>query len=149
VSAKTFFTGAPFMNPLQAYQQSSRGWTRIDLLLTLYDEIIRHMEEAMDSLGRGDRDAQLSHLARARLAASVLASGVNPAVGAVAVNYQRLYDYLLYSLDAGRADNVEGALRVVRTLREGFAMIRGEAARMEYCGEIPPLDRSCTLSASA
>jgi flagellin-specific chaperone FliS len=138
------------LNPLAAYQrQSAQCSTRVDVILAIFDRLVGHLEKALNALRQRKAAAPTAHLAKARLAALTLAKGVNPAGGEVAANYQRLYDYLLYSLDAASVDNVEGALRVARTLREGFLQIRPEAARMEHSGEIQPLADGRTLCTSA
>ncbi len=139
------------MNPYKAYQQQQQqvGWTRIDMLLELFDGTISKLEAAAAALARGDAAAAQPLLAKGRLLVAALAAGVDPSYGESALNYQRLYEYVLFNLQAGRADKVEEALKVLRTLREGFEGIRDEALRLERSGEIPPLDSVPTLLLSA
>jgi hypothetical protein len=58
----------------------------------------------------------------------------------MASQFLRLYEFVNHALDSGRLDKVEGALQVLRTLREALEAIRPEAAELERSGRIPPAD---------
>ncbi len=126
------------MDPRTAYrEQYSPGWTRVDMLLALYDGAIARLEEAEAALWRGDRKAALPLLNRAQLIVCELAAGVDlnyPLAG----NFLHLFGFAGRAISATTAEHVGEALRVLRTLREGFAKVRDEAARLEREGRIPP-----------
>jgi flagellin-specific chaperone FliS len=129
------------MNPYRAYQgRAYSNWLRIDLLLALYDGAIERLEAAVAALRKQDRASAAPLLARARLIVAGLISGVDPSQGELAVQFLRLYEFVNRGLEAGSVKGLEGALRVLRTLREGLRAIRPEAVELERQGHIPPAD---------
>lgn len=136
------------MSIYQAYQrQQTLGWTRVEMLLALFDRAILRLEESLAALREG-KDAR-PQLAQCQMVVAGLATGVHPGFGEMAKNFQRLYEFVLYSLNDGRVDKLEGALRVMNTMRDGFRETRAEAVRLERTGEIPPVDSSTALQALA
>jgi flagellin-specific chaperone FliS len=138
------------MNLYRAYrQQESTGWARIDMLLALFDRGIEHLENGLEAL-RGQRlTAAQGHLGQARLVVAALASGVNPEAGEAGLRSLQLYEFVLFSLGTQSADSIEGSLRVLSTLRDGYRAVRAEAADLERRGVIPPLEATRMLQASA
>jgi flagellar protein FliS len=129
------------MNPYRAYQQQAySAWLRIDMLLALYDGAITKLEAARAALAINDVPGARKILDQARLVLAGLVSAVDPSRGELAVQFLRLYEFVNHAIDMGDARNVDGALRVFRTLREGLEAIRPEAADLERRGQIPPAD---------
>ncbi len=129
------------MNPYQAYQQQAySSWLRIDMLLALYDGAIAKLDAARTALVANDQPGARKILEQARLVLAGLVSAVDPSRGDLATQFLRLYEFVNHAIDMGDLRNVEGALRVFRTLREGLEAIRPEAAELERRGEIPPAD---------
>ena len=113
-------------------------WTRIDLLLTLYDKALERLANAEDSLRMGDAPGATAHLIKTQLILNGLASGVKldmePERGA---NMLRLYEFAANELRIPRAEGIANARKILRTLREGFEAIRAEANELERNGTIP------------
>jgi flagellar biosynthetic protein FliS len=127
------------MNPYRAYQQQAQAaWLRIDLLLALYDGLIGKLEAAHAALGKKDAAAAKPLLLKARLMLAGLVSGVDPSRGELATQFLRLYEFVNHCLNLADVKSVEGALRVLRTLRESLEAIRPEAAELERSGQVPP-----------
>jgi len=127
------------MNPYQAYQQQAySAWLRIDMLLALYDGAIKKLEAARTALAANDAPGARKILDQARLVLAGLVSAVDPSRGDLAAQFLRLYEFVNHAIDIGDTHNVEGALRVFRTLRDGLETIRPEAADLERRGQIPP-----------
>lgn len=127
------------MNPYRAYQQQSQSaWLRIDMILALYDGLIGKLDAARAALVKKDAAGAKKLLDRARLMLAGLVSAVDPNRGELATQFLRLYEFVNYSVGVGDLKSVEGALRVLRTLREGLEKIRPEAAELERSGKIPP-----------
>jgi flagellar protein FliS len=126
------------MDPYSTYKQGySPGWTRADMLMALFDGAIERLELAASALRQGDRMTALRLLTRAELLICELASGVDPAYVHAAV-FLRLYGLASTAISAATIEQTEAALRILRTLREGIAPIRDEAARLEREGVLPP-----------
>jgi flagellar secretion chaperone FliS len=138
------------MNPYAKYiQQPSPCWTRIDMLLALFDGAVERCEQVVAALERQDGEAAQPLLNKARLIVCGLVSGVVADGDPVTTNILRLYEYVLHSLGQGGIEEVRGALTVLRTLREGFQEARPEAVALERNGVIPPIDSLSTVRALA
>jgi flagellin-specific chaperone FliS len=128
------------MNPYAAYQQQTTpSWTRIDMLLALFDGGVERCEQALAARERQDDKEAKRLLLKARLIVCGLASGVIHDGDPVTTNILRLYEFCLHALDRGGAEDIQGAVKVLRILREGFQRIRPEAVNLERQGVIPPV----------
>jgi flagellin-specific chaperone FliS len=132
------------MNPYLAYKRNepSTGWTRIDILLALYDGALERLDKAEAALRSGSRAAAIPLLARTQLIVSELAAGVrlegNEQAG---TNILQLYEFVTHQLRQPELTAIANARRILQTLREGFAGIQAEANELERTGRLPPADR--------
>ncbi len=137
------------MNPYKAYQaQQEATAPRIEVLLQVYDRLRELLQQAHGHLAREDRAAAQPVLLRLRVAVAALAVGVDVSHGDLPENLVRLYQFVVHRLEAGQAQDVREALRVITTLHEGLEGIRGEALALERAGQIPALDREHTFQAT-
>ncbi len=138
------------MNPYTKNQQQTvPSWTRIDMLLALFDGGVERCEQALAALERQDHAAAKKLLIKARLIVMGLASGVIADGDPVTTTILQLYEYALHSLAQGGIEDVRGTLNVLRILREGFQKVRPEAVELERSGVIPPINTTSTLQALA
>ncbi len=128
------------MNPYAKYQQLTPSWTRIDMLLALYDGAVERCEQALAALERPDPAAARKLLVKTRLIVMGLASGVVADGDPLTTNLLRLYDFAQHMLGQGGVEDVRRALKVLCILREGFQKVRPEAVALERGGSIPPID---------
>lgn len=129
------------MNPYRAYQQQAyAAWTRIDMLLALYDGAIEKLREAEAALKRRDLAAAKPLLGKARLILAGMISAVDASQGDMARQFLRLYEFVNHSLQQGRLKDIEGSLKVLETLREGLQEVRPQAVEMERSGQLPSAD---------
>jgi flagellin-specific chaperone FliS len=120
------------MNAVQAYrQQRTLGWSRIDKVLALFELAIDRSEAALAALVANERSKALPLLARAQLAVHGLSCGLDLSQGELPLNLRRLYEFVVHGLSTAEPALVTAAVNVLRTLRDGFAGIRDEAARIE------------------
>lgn len=140
------------MNPYLAYrkQEVSTGWTRIDLLLALYDKALERLDAAELALRGGDRSAATTQLIKTQLILTALASGVQPEADPEnSANVLRLYEYASHELSSPRVEGIVNARKVLRTLREGFEGIRAEANELERSGRLPSTEHLKMVHATA
>jgi flagellar protein FliS len=138
------------MNPHLAYkQQRSFGWARIDMLLALYERALERLDQARTALAQADVTTAGPFLVDAQLLVSGLVSGVNLDYGDLPLNFLRLYEFVLHNLRAATVEKVEDAMRILNALREGLRAIRAEAVQLERKGEIPPLEATLVVEATA
>lgn len=137
------------MNPHETYQQHRAfAWTRIDMLLALYDGAIERLGQARAAAVRGDVRAATPLLVRSlRIVAELLAC-LDFRYGELPRNLQRLYEFVLHSISLGTTTHLDAAIRVLSTLREGLAGIRAEGVQLERSGEIPPFQEFHVLRAT-
>ncbi len=134
------------MNPYVKYQeQTSPSWTRIDMLLALYDGAVERGEQALAALEQNDAKTAKNRLVKARLIVMGLVSGVVADGDPVTTDILRLYEFALHMLEKGGAEDIRAALNVLRILREGFQKIRPEAVNLERQGKIPPINNTSTI----
>jgi flagellin-specific chaperone FliS len=140
------------MNPYRAYRKSeqSTGWTRIELLLAVYDKALLRLDQAEAALKDGRKEAAVPLIAKAQLAVSVLAGGVRAGAGnELGVNMLRLYDFVVRELTDPQIEKIDSARSVLKNLRQGFETIRTEANALERSGRLPSGDRLHVIHATA
>lgn len=138
------------MNPYtKNQQQTTPSWTRIDMLLALFDGGVERCEQALTALERQDQATAQKLLLKARLIVMGLMSGIVADDDPVTTTMLQLYEYCLHSLAQGGLEDVRGARNVLNILREGFLKVRPEANALERSGAIPPINTTSTLHALA
>ncbi len=127
---------------LNAAYKSHRAvnWTRIEMLLALYDAAMLRLAEAQSMLAEGQQSAARQKALETVRIVAQLKAGVNSEYGELSENLERLYEYVNVCLLRGDAANLSSASKVLTQLREGFDGIRAEANELENQGEIPPLE---------
>jgi flagellin-specific chaperone FliS len=129
------------MRAHQAYRNRREiGTTRIELILSLYDQ-------AIDRLGQAEKllEKDADSLRAKTLAGQVqtIVSGMSAGVVSkdpLSINFLRLYEFVAHRVSRPSVQNCRDAAKVLRTLREAFETVRSEATLLERSGEIPPLD---------
>ena len=140
------------MNPYQAYskQRQSSGWTRIDLLLSLYDGAVDRIARAEKLLDRGERAVALPLLSRAQMIVSEIAAGVRVDLDEEnGPNLLRLFEFVIHKLAQATAQAASEANQILKTLQEGFMAIRDESRMLERRGELPSAEVLRTVHATA
>ncbi len=113
------------------------GWTRIDLLLQLYDRGIERVGNAKAALEAEDGDAYVQSFVDSQKTILAIHSGLKADEHDVAFNVARLLHFVLQSLADKKFDD---AIKVLTELRNGFEAIAEEANELETSGKIPPMD---------
>jgi flagellar secretion chaperone FliS len=130
--------------------EPSASWTRIDLLLALYDGALERLDRAEAALQTGDEFGAVSLICRVQLIICELASGVSldvdPELG---TNMVRLFEYCGHELRHPEITGIENARQILTTLREGFEAIRDEAVLLERNGQLSTADSQRMVFATA
>lgn len=130
--------------------EPTAGFTRIELLLALYDKALERLEIASAALGRGEDTVARYQLAKTQLILSELASGVRVEVNPEAnTNMLRLYEFATHELVKATPAAVANVQKVLRTLREGFEAVRTEANELERTGQLAKADQLQIVLATA
>jgi flagellar secretion chaperone FliS len=140
------------MNPYKKYDCSEPtiGWTRIEMLLALYDGAISRLTKAEMALSNGDVPVATPYVAKAQLIVSELSAGVRTEFNEeMGTNILRLYEFVVNELRSVRRQNVSNAKKILIILREGFETIREDANNLERSGELVGADRLQMVLATA
>lgn len=129
------------MNPHLKYKAvQSYSWTRIDMLILIYDQAVATLNEGARLLEQN----KLSELPPVNLKALrillAIADGLDLQKGDLPAQILRLVVYALDQIRTQSAESWKSAATVMNTLREGFVEIQDEARKDEYEGRIPALD---------
>ena len=132
------------MNPHQHYRRSSSfGWTRIDMLIHVYNHAINSLRKGADVLAREGSPADV---VEARIDAQrkvlLITDGLALDHGEVPVRILQLCVFILDQLQSDSVEAWKNAAKLLETVREGFLGVQDAARKAEQAGEIPALQRA-------
>ena len=113
------------------------GWTRIEMLLQLYDRAISSISATKTALEADDQQSYAKFFVDSQKTILAIHTGLKPDEHDVAYNIARLLHFVLRCLEE---KNFEQAILVMTELRAGFGAIAAEANELEQQGEISPME---------
>lgn len=137
------------MTKMNAYGQqiTIAGWTRIEMLLAIYDKAIEELSGAqLAADNASEQTVYATHVLSAQKAILAIHAGLKPDEDEIAYNVARLLHFVLKCIEDG---NIADAIKIMTNMRSGFAAIQEEANQLEASGQIPPLQESDAYEASA
>ncbi len=108
--------------------QAAQGWTRIEMLLELYDGALTSIETCRDAESRGDAALRGSASLRAQRFLLAIVSGIEIGYGDIASKPALL---CLHALDCVRSNDFSSAEQVLTILRDAFRSVAPEAVEWE------------------
>ena len=131
------------MSVLAAYKRQSLlgGWTRVDLLLHIYDRAITSTEACEQAILDDDYVAYTKHYIDAQKALLAIHSGLKPDESEVAFNVARL---LHFAIGAMEQKDFATTVKVLSEIRDGYLAVAEEANEMERTGAIPAIPEEDT-----
>lgn len=131
------------MHPYQAYRRHSQfAWTRVDMLLTIYDAAIATLDSGIQVLQEQDLKMDPAIQLRASQLLLLLLDGIDVESSDVAARIRDLCLFCVSQIGSPTAASWTSARDVLCTLREGFQAIREEAIHLESAGVIPQLPQT-------
>ncbi len=129
------------MNPYLKYQTAqSYSWTRIDMLLLIYDQAVSSLTEGAKLLEQGRTADLLPVRLKAMRTLIAIAEGLDLQKGDLPIQILRLVVFAIDQIKTQSPDAWRSAADVMNTLRDGFLEIQEQARTDEYEGRIPALD---------
>ncbi|MCX7418294.1 MAG: flagellar protein FliS [Planctomycetia bacterium] len=125
------------MKRLDAYEQQTPNWTRVEMLLAAFEGVIERLRLAQDFVVAGQNWKAQPLLLRAQRIVLELYSGLDLRHGEVPDNMGKLYLFVLHSIGMGESLNLAAALDVLGIIREGLNSIRDTANELERRGQVP------------
>ena len=128
------------MNPHLKYRNAKAiAWTRIDMLLVIYEAAIEALDRGITILKSHDH----SHLLQARLDAQrkvlLIAEGLSIDEDPTAAHIMSLCIFVLDQVQTDSLEQWKTSVKLIETLHEGFQEIADEARELERTGKIPQL----------
>lgn len=128
------------MDPRLAYRRNTQsGWTRIEMLLAIYDGVIDSIDSGIAAMREGRTQDYPTAQLRAIERCLLLISGIDTDASSTAVQIYQLCVFCLGQLKTMEIAPWEDARRIISTLREGFQAIREEGNQLEASGAITSL----------
>lgn len=123
----------------QALETMINGWTRIDMLLALYQRSIDSVQAAKDAKQSENDSTMRVYILEAQKTILALHSGLKADEDAIAQNIARLLNFVLLRIEEQQFDE---ASRFLEQLHESFSSIRETAVELEAAGVIPPISNA-------
>jgi len=135
------------MNAANLYKnQITNGWTRIDMLLALYDGLVDSLSSAEEAQATQDETRLTREMLRVqRLMLGILA-GINRDGHDLAGQIDRLCHF---ALDRISQRDFSAARRILTILKEAFEGILEQAHELERTGVTPRLEEDRALNVTA
>ena len=129
------------MNPRHRYKATQAfSWTRIDMLLLIYDRAVATLNEGAGLLEQ-NRFTEIPPVSlKAMQSLLMIADGLDLEEGDLPSHVMRLVVFALDQISTPSPGAWRSAAAVMSKLREGFQEIQEQARRDEYEGRIPALD---------
>ena len=137
------------MPGIEAYsttQSAFGGWTRIDMLLAIYERAVESLENAALAEKEGNKEEYFTQLLKGQKAILAIHAGLKPDEDDVAFNIARLLHFVLTCIEQNQ---LADAIKILSNLREGFQAIHQEATQLESDGVIPPVQQTDTYMTDA
>lgn len=136
------------MDQLKTYQRTSikSGWTRIEMLLMLYERAIAAIESCEIANEVGDQTLFHQHELTVRKTIMAIHAGLKPDEDEVAYNIARLLHFVMVRFDQ---KDFKTCKNVLEEIYSGFSQIAEEANQLEREGTIPALPENDTFESLA
>ncbi len=129
------------MNPHLKYKTvQTYSWTRIDMLVLIYDQAVSTLNEGARLLEHHRHQDLPPVSLKAMRILLAIADGLDLEKGELPVQVLRLVVFAIDQVKTQSAEAWRSAASVMSTLREGFVEIQEQARKDEYEGRIPALD---------
>lgn len=129
------------MDPRLRYKTTqAQSWTRIDMLIHIYDHAINSLQTGAHALSQGrniDEDATRTN-ASSRV--MLIIDGLALDSGDLPQNVLRICTFIMERIYSNDAAAWKHSAELLSTLRSGFLEIRDEARTSEATGMIPAID---------
>lgn len=124
-----------------AYRQASAtSWTRIDMLLALYDAAVFAVEHGQQAIQNQNDKSLIEYRFRAQRLITQLIAGVDVEQGELPQNVHRLLTFCLMQICGSTNEEWASAVSTLSQLKDAFREIRDQAVQWEQTGQIPPLE---------
>lgn len=122
------------------------GWTRIDMLLHVYDRAIVALESVIQARQANQQSILNQRSLEFGKCMLAIHAGLKPEENEIAFNIARLIHFVQ---DQFCQQNFDNAREILESIRNGYAAIRDQAVELEMQGKIPALDAGARFQTHA
>lgn len=122
------------------------NWTRIEMLLTLYERGIESVKAVQLAQESGDTHLYAQQTIEATRYLLALMGGLKAEDYEIALNVQRLLNFVILRFTEKKYDD---AIHFLEKLHQMFSQIKDQANELERAGKIPPLSTAPGLNTMA
>ena len=130
-------------------QQHAHSWTRVDMLIALYEAGLRHVDSLIEADAANDADAVANYRTKATRIVLQLMAGLDPSHGELPQRVEQLCEFMQYALLTGQSDDFRTVRQTMATLKSAFDEIREQAVQEEEDGLIPPIELTSSVRFTA
>ena len=123
------------------HRQTAQSWTRIDMLLALYDVGLRAVAAGVQALEADDATALQAARFKVNRVVVELLDGLNPEFPETTEPIRRLLHFSAASIATDEKEKWSSTHRVLSSLREAYAEVREDAVGFESTGQAAAADR--------
>jgi flagellin-specific chaperone FliS len=136
------------MSQIDTYKKQAiaTNWTRVEMLVFIYDRLIASLEACEIGRDAGDERTVTMNQLEAFKAIAALESGLRPEEDDVAANIARLLHFVVGEIEN---QNFSSSIIAIRPIRDGFAAVQEQVNQMEANGEIQPVPEDDTFKSMA
>ncbi|GAB5440472.1 MAG: hypothetical protein Fues2KO_08210 [Fuerstiella sp.] len=128
------------MNPHNRYRTAkAMSWTRIDMLLLIYENAIEALDKGVSILESEDQSEMLHVRVDAQRKVLLIAEGLSVDEDPTAAHIMNLCVFILDQISTDDVESWKTSVKLLETLHEGFQGIADEARELEKKGSIPAL----------
>ncbi|MEO2030300.1 MAG: hypothetical protein ABGZ23_30920 [Fuerstiella sp.] len=128
------------MNPHLKYRNAkANAWTRIDMLLVIYEAAIEALDRGIAILESQEHSDLLHARTDAQRKILLIAEGLSIDEDPTVAQIMNLCVFVLDQLQSDSVEQWKTSVKLIETLHEGFQEIADDARQLERTGQIPQL----------
>ncbi len=128
------------MNPCLKYRNAkANAWTRIDMLLVIYEAAIEALDRGIAILESQEHSDLLHARTDAQRKILLIAEGLSIDEDPTVAQIMNLCVFVLDQLQSDSVEQWKTSVKLIETLHEGFQEIADDARQLERTGQIPQL----------
>lgn len=128
------------MNPHLKYRNAkANAWTRIDMLLVIYEAAIEALDRGIEILESQDHSDLLQARIDTQRRILLIAEGLSIDEDPTAAHIMKLCVFVLDQVQTDSPEQWKTSVQLIETLHEGFQEIADDARELERTGQIPQL----------
>ena len=121
-----------------AYQSVPTKWTRIDLLIALYDRTVATLRLLAEAISADDPHV-MKFKTRTIFLLDQIVDGIDSEECTFATEIMSICQFALRGVEENNVETINASASAIAKVQDGFSHIRSDAVALENVGTIPPI----------